>query len=108
VSVPSPAQAPSGVARTPVRDRRGPARLGALVALAAVSVLVFIALSVMFAPPDVINSEGTGVPYNFKSERGTITLLSSGMFFIAACLAASWSRSGCRAAGTARCGSPSP
>ena len=88
MSYPSPAQAPRGAVRSRPRRDRGPASLTLLVVLASVSVLAYIALSLVFAPPDAINSEGTAVPANFKSERGSITLLSSGMFKVAAVAAA--------------------
>jgi len=57
------------------------------VAVVTVCVLAYIGLSVAIAPPSIVDPNGTALPYNFKSERGSITLLSSGMFLVAACLA---------------------
>jgi len=53
-----------------------------------VTVFAYFVPSLIFAPADAVDSDGVGLPYNVTSERGTITLLSSGMFCIAACLAA--------------------
>jgi hypothetical protein len=69
------------------RNRRGPISLWPLVAVVTVCVLAYIGLSVAIAPPSIVDPNGTALPYNFKSERGSITLLSSGMFLVAACLA---------------------
>jgi len=58
-----------------------PPRLGGLVAVTAACIGAYIGLSVLFAPRGVI-------AYNFASEQGTVTTLSTGMLLMAACLAA--------------------
>jgi hypothetical protein len=67
--------------------QRGPVSVVPLVALVTVTVLAYIGLSVVFAPPSIVDQNGTALPYNFKSERGTITLLSTAMFLFAAVFA---------------------
>jgi hypothetical protein len=79
----SPSFPPAGAARA----RRGPISLWPVVAVVTCCLLAYIGLSVVFAPPSIVDPNGTALPYNFKSERGSITLLSSGMFLVAACLA---------------------
>src|SRR4051794_13880657 len=86
MSSPVPSR-PSSEVRTTRLRQRGPVSLVPLVAVVTVTVLVYIGLSVVFAPPSVLDQYGTALPYNFKSERGTITLLSTAMFLLAACFA---------------------
>jgi hypothetical protein len=69
-------------------ERQVPVSLVPVITLVVVAVLVHIALSVVIAPPPIVDQYGTALPYNFKSERGTNTLLSMAMFLLAACLAA--------------------
>jgi hypothetical protein len=65
----------------------GPATLWPVITVVVISVLAYIGLSVLVAPPSVVDAQGTALPYNFKSERGSITLLSSAMFLMAGGLA---------------------
>lgn len=80
-------QEPQAASPHPTTAEEHPVLLGGLVAVVVMTVLAYIALSLVLAPPDAVDSEGVGLPYNFKSERGSITLLSSGLFCIAAVLA---------------------
>ena len=57
-----------------------PAGIGPVIAVVVVALLGFIALSVVLAPAD-------DIAINFSDERRSITLLSTGMFLMAGCLA---------------------
>jgi hypothetical protein len=58
-----------------------PAGIGPVIAVVVVALLSFIALSVVLAPAG-------DIAINFSDERRSITLLSTGMFLMAGCLAA--------------------
>lgn len=80
---------PAGTRAAQVQRRAArPVPLTATIILVLSAVAVFVALSVMIAPSAIESADHEALPYNFKSERGTITLLSSAMMLLAACLAA--------------------